>query len=109
MNAVLNAEKLLEIRRRLEKIELSGNPLLTSKGFPRTDASGICLACEAWTPNGHPEAHDHREDCPSWLAHNEYLVKKRIFLSYAQEDIRLLLDEVDSLTLKLNSIKLLLD
>ncbi|KWV17181.1 hypothetical protein [Xanthomonas translucens] len=35
-----------------------------ANGGPRTGRAGCCVECNRWTPQNHPEAHEHHPNCP---------------------------------------------
>jgi len=86
--------ELDKIRERLQPI-VAPDPKLNRNGTPKTDGYGCCLTCGAWTPYGHPEAHDHRQGCSAEIAQHEYQRALQAFIKAAPADITTLLSQVD--------------
>jgi len=87
----------LELDKRRERLQpiVAPDPKLNRNGTPKTDGCGCCLTCGAWTPYGHPDAHDHRQGCSAEIAQHEYQRALQAFIKAAPADITTLLSQVD--------------
>ena len=84
-----------EILKEIETIFIPP-PGVSHSGWPKTDGYACCLSCKSWTPSNHPEAHDHKYDCPAEKASNDWA--RRRSTETLLEDIKFLLDLVYELS-----------